>query len=347
MNLGAASAVTVAEARKRAGMLHADVKLGRDPAGEKAVTAARAGETVANALPRFLTRQRVRLRPRAYLEVERHLTVHAKKLHPQSLLGITRKDIAATLSALETTLSGATVNRVRSSLSSFFSWCLREGLLEVNPASFTDRRLEVSRARTLSDDELRVVWRALGDNAYGAIVRLLLLTGARREEIGALAWSEIDLAQALIVLPPARTKAKRVHEIPMTPLVMTTLQNRPRLTLADGSVCDHVFGRGVRGFNDWQGSKADLDKRIGDVIKAPWTLHDFRRVLSTTMHERLGVDPHIIEAVLGHVGHQRGVPGTYNKAVYREQKRNALCAWEKYIEALVSNGEPARLVALR
>ena len=158
-------------------MLHAEVKLGRDPAGEKALSTARAAETVGNTLPQFLARQRARLRVRAYVEVERHLNVHAKKLHPQPLAGVTRRDVAATLSALETTLSGATVNRVRSSLSGFFTWCIKEGLIESNPASFTDRRAEVSRDRVLADDELRIIWRALTDNAYGAIVRLLLLTG--------------------------------------------------------------------------------------------------------------------------------------------------------------------------
>jgi integrase len=335
MNLGAASAMTTAEVRKLASRLHAEVKLGRDPAGERAVTATRAAETVGSVLPRFLTRQQGRLRPRAYVEVERHLKVHAKKLHPQPLAGVTRRDVAATLSGLEADMSGATVNRVRSSLSGFFTWCIKEGLIDSNPASFTDRRVEVSRDRVLADDELRIIWRTLVDNAYGDIVRLLLLTGARREEMGALRWSEVDLAQALIVLPPARTKAKRVHEIPLSDAVVAILQARPRLTLSDGSLCDHVFGRGVRGFADWVGSKVDTDARIGKEIATPWTLHDFRRTLSTTMHERLGVDPHIVEAILGHVGHQRGVAGVYNRAAYRDEKRAALQAWADHVGRIV------------
>jgi integrase len=334
MNLGAASAIAAVEARKLASRLHAEVRLGRDPAGEKAVTASRAAETVISVLPRFLTRQRGRLRPRAYIEVERHLKVHAKKLHPQPLAGVTRRDVAATLSALEDDLSGATVNRVRSSLSGFFMWCIREGLIESNPASFTDRRTEVSRDRVLTDDELHTIWHGLADNAYGAIVRLLLLTGARREEIGALRWSEIDLGQALIVLPPPRTKTKRVHEVPLTGAALDILRTRPRLTMPDGSLCDHVFGRGARGFADWVGSKIDLDARIGNKIEAPWTLHDFRRTLSTTMHERLGVDPHIVEAILGHVGHKAGVAGVYNRSKYQAEKRAALQAWGAHIRQI-------------
>src|SRR6476646_651268 len=101
MNLGAASAITAAEARKRAAKLHAEVKLGRDPAGEKAVSATRAAETVSNTLPRFLARQHARLRPRAYVEVVRHLEVHARRLHPHPLAGVARRDVAAALSALE------------------------------------------------------------------------------------------------------------------------------------------------------------------------------------------------------------------------------------------------------
>jgi Arm domain-containing DNA-binding protein len=116
VNLGAASAITAAEARNRAATLHAEVRLGRDPAGEKAVDTARAAETVGSVLPRFLARQHVLLRPRAYIEVVRHLQVHAGRLHPHPLAGITRRDVSAALSALESDLSGATVNRVRTSL---------------------------------------------------------------------------------------------------------------------------------------------------------------------------------------------------------------------------------------
>ena len=336
MNLGAASATPIAEARKRAGVLHAEVRLGRDPAGERAVSAAKATETVGNTLPRFLARQQARLRPRAYVEVVRHLDVHARQLHPQPLASVTRRDVAAALSVLEGDLSGATVNRVRTSLSSFFTWCIKEGLIDANPAAFTDRRPEASRARVLTDDELQTIWHALRDNTYGAIIKLLILTGARRDEIGALRWSEIDLNAATITLPPTRTKNKRTHDVPLSPQALDILASRPRLRMADGSLSDHVFTRSGRGFLGWSGDKADLDARIVIQSRAPsqpWVLHDFRRAISTAMHERLGVDPHIVEAVLGHVGHRSGTAGVYNRSIYEQQKRAALERWAEHIVA--------------
>jgi integrase len=336
---GTAAALTPHEARKRAALLHAEVKLGRDPADEKSKARTRASETFEAILPLFLSRQKERLRPRAYIEVERHLKVHAKRLHHLPLAGIARRDLAGVLTAVTAKLSGASANRVRTSLSSFFSWSIREGLIDTNPAAWTERREEAARTRLLTDDELRDIWAALRDDAYGDIVRLLVLTGARREEIGGLKWSEIDLAQGLIALPPERVKNRRAHEIVLSPPAVDILRSRARLTWPDGSPCDLVFGRGARGFADWVGSKADLDKRIraARATDMPaWTLHDFRRLVSTTMHDRLGIAPHVVEAILGHVGHQAGTAGRYNLALYREEKRRVLERWAAHIEALVS-----------
>jgi integrase len=341
MQIGAATAITVGDARKRAAILHAEVKLGRDPAGEKATNKVRADETFGAILPTYLARQRERLRTSAYREVERHLHVHVRRLHPQSLVDITRRDIATTLSTLGATKSGATVNRIRTSLSTFFTWCMREGLLEANPAVFTDRRPETSRDRLLTAGELRSIWGALKDDAYGAIVKLLLLTGCRATEIGALRRSEVDLPKALVTLPPARVKNKRERIVVLSEPALAVLQNRQRLVWPDGTPCDLVFGRGTRGFNDWRGSKVDLDARIAKLggPLEPWVLHDFRRAVSTVMHEQLGIQPHVVEACLGHVGHRRGVSGVYNRAVYEHEMRIALGRWADYVLAVVEGHE--------
>jgi integrase len=333
LNIGAASALSPHEARKRAALLHAKVKLGQDPADEKTRARAQANETFGIKLPLFLSRQKERLRPRAYVEVERHLKVHAKRLHHLPLAGVARRDVAQVLTAVTAKLSGASANRVRSSLSAFFSWSIREGLLDTNPAAWTERREEAARSRLLTDVELRDIWKALGDDTYSDIVRLLVLTGARREEIGGLKWSETDLTGGLITLPPERTKNRRTHEIVLSPPALAILKARPRLVWSNGSPCDLVFGRGARGFSGWVGHKATLDERIRSEVPA-WTLHDFRRLISTAMHERLGIAPHVVEAVLGHVGHQAGTPGRYNLALYRDEKRRALERWAEHLAGL-------------
>jgi hypothetical protein len=101
-----------------------------------------------------------------------------------------------------------------------------------------------------------------------------------------------------------------------------------------------VFGHGTRGWQNWSGSKTDLDVPI-----PAWRLHDFRRSMSTTMHERLGVLPHICESCLGHVGgHLRGVAGTYNQSSYIDYRRIALTKWADHIMALVTGERPSAVV---
>ena len=103
-----------------------------------------------------------------------------------------------------------------------------------------------------------------GDGQYGAIVKLLMLTGARRDEIASLRWSEIDLDAATITLSPARTKNRREHVIPLSE---PALADPGGAAAKNGKERDLVFGRGDRGFQDWSGSKADLDVRIATARK--------------------------------------------------------------------------------
>jgi len=226
-------------------------------------------------------------------------------------------------------------------------------MLDTNPAAWTERREEAARSRLLADNELREIWAALRDDAYSDILRLLILTGARREEVGALRWSELNLDDGLIALPSERVKSHRAHEIVLSAPALAILRARPRLTWPDGSPCDLVFGRGARGFSDWVGSKIDLDARIAKerhtARRSPmpgWTLHDFRRLISTTMHDQLGIAPHIVENILGHVGHQAGTPGRYNLSSYRAEKAVALRRWAELVSAIVE-GRESKVVALQ
>ena len=183
---------------------------------------------------------------------------------------------------------------------------------------------------------------------YGAIVKLLILTGARRDEVASLRWSEIDLDAAMITLPPERTKNRREQQIPLAPAALAILQAQPHRLQPDGSPRDLVFGTSNRGFSDWSGAKADLSARLKKPIE-DWRLHDVRRSMSTSMHERLGVMPHVVEACLGHVsGHLAGVAGVYNKASYADLKRIALEKWAAHVEALVTGKRAAgSIVKLR
>ena len=183
----------------------------------------------------------------------------------------------------------------------------------------------------LSESELRAVWLA-SDPAtdFGAIIRLLMLLGQRREEVGGMLWSELDLERALWRLPGARTKNHRPHDVPLPTQAVAILAACRRIEGRDA-----VFGRSKAAMasGGWSKGKADLD---AEVNLPEWKLHDLRRSAVTHMAE-IGVDPCIIEAVVNHIsGAKAGVAGTYNRATYATPKRQALQRWADHVERIVT-----------
>jgi integrase len=344
MTLGSTKLLDAAKARTTARDLLARVQLGQDPAAERREAIAKASDAPLGAVvDRFLTRQAVRLRPSSYGATKRYLKDLWKPLHALHLTNIERRDVSARLNAIAEENGPIAADRARAALSAFFTWAVREGLCNINPVVGTNKAAEPkSRERVLSDEELKAIWQAAPDSDYGRIVRLLILTGQRRDEIGGLRWSEVDKAKCLIRLPGDRTKNHRPHDVPLTKAALAILNAQP---LRDGR--DLVFGDGPRsneqdgddtrerGFQGWSKSKAALDEKTKGV--RPWRLHDFRRTVATRMPDDLGVHPHIVEAVLNHVsGHKAGVAGVYNRAVYAKEKIAALELWAKHVHQLIS-----------
>jgi integrase len=347
LTFGAVGAMSAAAARKRAELLHAQVKLGQDPAGDKAVAKVKAEETFKATAALFLARQRARLRPDSYISVERHLLAHAKVLHGLQLAKVERRDIATCLATVTKNNGAVSANRVRATLSSFFAWAIGEGLLEHNPVTGTNRNEEQTRDRVLSPAELRLIWNALGDDHYSAIMKLLALTGQRAGEIAGLRWSEVKENE--IVLPAARVKNKRTHVIPLSEPARAIIAAQPRRVGTDGKPRDLVFGLGDGPFDGWSNCRNTLNARIvettGETLPH-WVPHDLRRSFATHAAE-IGIQPHIIEAVLNHVsGHKSGVAGIYNRSSYDREKRLALDRWAEQLLAWVE-GRQATVVPLQ
>jgi integrase len=337
VSLGSLAALTPARARETAADLCAAVRLGDDPAGTRAESRARASETIAAVAHSYLTYQSGHLRRRSYTEVERHLLRYCKPLHGLQLAGIDRRAIAALVLDVASNSGHATGNRVRASLSAFFGWAMKQGLTDSNPAAGTTRAPEQPRTRVLGDDELKIIWNTLGPDDYSAIIRLLILTGMRREEIGALEWREI--AGGHIVLPPQRTKNGRGHRIPVVQAVRAILERRKRNGV-------FVFGRHPqKPFSGWGVSKAGLDRRIeaaGHQLE-PWRLHDLRRTMRTGLGA-LGVAPHVAELAINHV--RKGIESVYDKHRYESEIRTALSLWANHVFTAVA-GQERKVVPLR
>jgi len=336
VTLGRVSALEPATARQQASKLHAQVRLGQDPAGAKAESRARADETFGACIRLFLAWQRGRVK--AFRDVERHLVKNLSPLHGFPIAKIDQRTIAAQLARISARGSPIQANRTRASLSKFFSWACGEGLAENNPAALTNKNPEKSRDRVMSRNELKHIWAALPDSDYGAIIKLLVLTGQRASEISDLEWDEVDFEHDVILLPASRTKNKRTHRISMSPMVHAILEARPQNGRA------FVFGAGQqRGFSGWSRAKASLDEAVKILS---WRVHDIRRSVATHMAE-IGIQPHIIEAVLNHVsGHKGGVAGIYNRAVYETEKTNALNRWAEHVAAIVE-GRDSNVTPLR
>ena len=223
----------------------------------------------------------------------------------------------------------------RGALSNFFTGAMRMGLATANPCIGSINPETKARDRVLSPDEIATIWKACGDDEYGKIVRLLILLGARRQEIGGFSHSEftdIDGPQPTWTLPKARSKNGRAHTLPLMPMALAIIRSVPRMVSRD-----QLFGTSAaEGFSTWGKSKAALDRRCA---VENWRLHDTRRSVATGMAD-IGIAPHVIEAILNHQsGHKAGIAGIYNRSNYQREVRAALALWEDHIRTLIGGGE--------
>jgi integrase len=329
MVLGDVSAVNLETARETARQKAAGVAQGSNPSVERKKK--RAAGTVIEAVKGYLAYAKERQRSRSFRETERHLRIHAAPLHHDRVETVSRGEISDLLGRIAAKSGPIAANRLRAALSALWTWGLRTGLIDadINPVAFTVRQPEKSRDRTLNGRELRAIWRVTGDGKdYSRIVRLCLLSGCRREEIGGLRWDEIQNNR--IAFSPGRMKGNLPHEISLLPMISSTLPERP--VDASGS----VFGRRGTGFSGWSKGKIELDAKLADLgLEMPsWGLHDFRRTLSTRLHD-MGVEPLVVEALLAHK--QQGVAAVYNRASFREAKSAALVRWHKVVADEVNN----------
>jgi integrase len=171
---------------------------------------------------------------------------------------------------------------------------------------------------------------------------LLLLTGARRDEIGGLQWHETNLEQGTLSIPGERTKNHHPLHLSLPAAAVSILKAAPRREERE-----FVFGTSGGPFSRWSWEKLAIDNRVlqSGASVAAWRIHDIRRTVATGMAE-IGVAPHVIEAILNHrSGHKAGVAGIYNRATYDVEMRRALALWADYLLSQF-NGSPRKIVTI-
>jgi integrase len=200
---------------------------------------------------------------------------------------------------------------------------------------------ERARTRVLSDDEIRLIWPALGKSGtFGVMVKMLLLTAQRRDEVAHMSRKEIG-KDGIWTIPAERYKTKQANHVPLSKSALALIEAQTKL-----GDCDLIFpSRARTPYSGFAKSKAALDRTVLAMMKQRakldakvpplphWTLHDLRRTAKTLM-VRAGVRPDISERVLGHV--ITGVEGTYDRYSYAEEKRDALEKLATMIERILN-----------
>jgi integrase len=247
---------------------------------------------------------------------------------------------------LERRSGGPTEARARvmlSCLSKMFGWLVQHRRVSQNPCKDVHRP-EASRARdrVLTDAEIVKFWRATDAQRkeFSALLKLLLLTGCRLNEVAGITRAELSDDCATWNIPGERTKNKRPHVVPLAPLAREILNSTKPIAGEAGFVFTTTGRSPVSGWSK-------IKRRLDEAMKIPaWRLHDLRRTAATGMAE-IGIAPHIVEAALNHIsGAKAGVAGTYNRAAYAEEKRAALERWTSRVQGLVSE-RPANVVKMR
>jgi integrase len=305
------------------------------------------GESFADVAGNWIKRHAEPKKLRSLPNIKRLLSVHVyPRWSDRSFLSIRRSDVAALLDRIEDRHGARQADLVLTVVRSIMNWQAARtddyrppvirGMRRQNPK-------EHARDRILTDDEIRAVWKqAEGNGAFGAIIRLALLTGQRRTKVAAMAWSDLKIYENTGIITwtvPQKPREKPTGaELVLPKIAADIIHAQPRIR--DHA---HVFparrrtGHAV-GFSE---AKRDFDAKLTGV--AAWKLHDLRRTARSLM-SRAGVASEHAERVLGHA--IAGVEGIYDRHSYADEKRDALQALANLIDSIV-NPRPANVTTLR
>ncbi|AQA00603.1 hypothetical protein BWQ93_01680 [Sphingopyxis sp. QXT-31] len=343
--IGSHGAWTPAAAEAEAKRLLMLVSQGKNPADDKRQRVREATDLTFDAVAdRFETLEVPKRWVKSGGFVKDALRLHLRpKLGKRALPSITGQEIVALLDDLK---GGPAMRRnVYAVAHRLFRWSQGRGEIDRNPLEGVEAPKPVaSRDRVLSDNELRLVWIASDElpRAFCALVRLLLLTGQRRDEVAALEWQELDRDRGEWLLPSARAKNNREHLVPLSPQAVAELDAlaggeawpRKGYVLTTDGGKSHVSG--------YSKAKRKLDGEIADLIEddaapvLPWRFHDLRRSVATGL-QRLRIPSDWIEAIQNR--RKAGVAGTYQRYAFADEKREALATWGGHVAGLLAVGD--------
>lgn len=327
------SGITADTARAQAKVYQGKVAGGKDPGAdkqaerEKVERAKAAGKNTVNAVLDLFIARHVEKNLRSAKTVTRCFEVYVRpRIGSKSIYDLKRKDIVQMLDAIEDTDKAVTADRVLAYTRKCFNWYatrdedfkspIIKGMARTKPDDH-------ARDRLLADDEIRSLWQALDEpdspEPFRNIVRVLLLTAQRRDEIGLMQAEELD--GDTLIIPAERYKTGVANAVPLTDAARKWIGDRKA-----GFVFSTTSGK--KAFSGYSKAKRQLDaviakqrKEAGLKPMPEWRLHDLRRTARSLM-SRAGVSSDVAEMVLGHK--LTGVRGVYDRHSYASEKREAL-----------------------
>jgi len=349
--------------RRQASEILESVRAGDNPAATKQAEKKQPkdGDLFENAVKTFLEahkqgratkRQAKRTRKPAERTVEearRYLEKFADVWKGKRLQEITKRTVQDALDEMAEE-SPVAANRAHTYLRMFFEWAVFRDRVTASPVAW-EGVPESSRDRVLSLDEIKLFWRATGDLdwPFQPMFRMLLLTGQRRDEVAQMKRNELN--GSTWTIPSERTKNRREHVLPLPPEVMAIIEAAPKIAgksgyvfTTNGETFSSGYSRATRKVR--KAMERVASEEAGEPVTIPnWSLHDLRRSFSTHASDKIGIEPHIVEAVLNHVS--GGVAGIYNRAKYLVNKQAALEAWGRFVIDLVECKADSNVVPLR
>jgi integrase len=324
--LGSCGALSLAKARDAVRAIMGDVARGIDPAAERKKANVHEALTLAALLSDWQALHLASKRPRYAAEAVRALRNAFPRYLDLPADDLSRAAAVKALDAMAMRGSPAMAARTAAYGKAAYGWGVKRGSLSGNPFLNLPVAPTERRERVLTDDELAAIWKAThGPGPFNGIVRMLLLTGQRREEVAGMTWAELSGDLSTWIIPASRAKNGATHIVPLSAQAQDLLRGVPRSG-------DLAFP-GLRGtFNGFSPAKAALDARSGVTN---WRLHDLRRTMATGL-QRLGVRLEVTEQVLNHVsGSRAGIVGVYQRHDFASEKRAALEAWGAHVLAVV------------
>ncbi|MEY9631309.1 tyrosine-type recombinase/integrase [Sinorhizobium fredii] len=360
--LGEDATFTLAKAREAAQEASRIVSDGRDPAEVREKEKAQAPEPepvkvdlVGDVLDEFVKRH-VKKKNRESTQTNT-ISFIDKRIRPEwkdrDIRTITKRDVVKLLDEIADSGAPESAARVRAILSKFFNWAVDRDIVDASPVpKGSTAKQGASRERVLTDQEVRLLWLACEKVGwpFGSLVKLLLLTAQRRNEVAHAPRSELELGgnNQIWTIPPERSKNGREHLVPLPSLVLQAISGLEKvgdtfLLSTTGETPISGFSRAKKAIDAEmlaiaKKEAAALRLKPEDVKLEAWTLHDLRRTAASGM-ARLGVPVHVVEAVLNHQsGTIKGVAKIYNRYEYLDEKRKALADWGEQVLRIAARG---------